>query len=108
MEFNLITYNYGIVAVIVGLLVIILLGASVVAGYIKNVNTYEERKKSNYFMMNGVNKKVKVEDIRDAVSLGYMDLQIKIQEKIEIEKPKTTKYLSFSHTNSTGDFIGRQ
>ena len=46
MEFNLITYNYGIVAVIVGLLVLILLGASIVAGYIKNVNDYEERKRN--------------------------------------------------------------
>ena len=28
-------------------------------------------------MMNGVNKKEKVKDIRDEVSLGYMDLQKK-------------------------------
>ena len=45
MEFNLMTYLNGIVAITVGLLVIILLGMSVVAGYIKNVNAYEERKK---------------------------------------------------------------
>ena len=77
MEFNLMTYLNGIVAVTVGMLVIILLVMSIVAGYIKNVNAYEERKKSNYFMMNGVNKKEKVKDIRDEVSLGYMDLQKK-------------------------------
>ena len=45
MEFNLIPLIYGIVAVTVGLLVIILLVMSIVAGYIKNVNAYEERKK---------------------------------------------------------------
>ena len=46
MEFNLMTYLNGIVAVTVGMLVIILLGMSVVAGYIKNVNAYEERRRN--------------------------------------------------------------
>jgi hypothetical protein len=62
------------------------------------------------FMMQIVNKKGKVKDIRDEVSLGYMDLQKRNNSSllVGIEKPKTSKCLSFSHTNSTGDFTGRQ
>ena len=45
MEFDWVTLIGGLVAAIMGLLVILILAASIAAGYMKNVNDYEKRKR---------------------------------------------------------------
>ena len=47
MEFDWTTLIGGLVAAVIGLLILLILGASIVAGYTKNVNDYEDRKKTN-------------------------------------------------------------
>ena len=46
MEFDWVTLISGFIASIIGLLVILILAASIAAGYMKNVNDYEERRRN--------------------------------------------------------------
>ena len=45
MGFDWLTLISGLIAAMIGLLVILILSASIVAGYMKNVNDYEKRKR---------------------------------------------------------------